>query len=245
MEGGAVLGSGIAIIPARGGSKRIPRKNLKPFLGRPILDYSIQACLGSGLFESVLVSTEDEEIAEFAQQAGASVPFRREPATSSDHATTAEVLLEVFAMLETQGHRYEWACCCYPTAPFVSPQLLQQAFERLQSAGVDGVMSVCRHSAPIWRALTVSEDGVLRMVWPEYELVRSQDLPPTVYDAGQFYVFKVEPFRQAKKLYLPSMVALELCETAVQDIDRESDWELAEMKYARLAERPEKRSPCP
>jgi len=234
MEGAAVLGPGIAIIPARGGSKRIPRKNLRPFLGRPILQYSIQACLESGLFESVLVSTDDEEIAGFARQTGASVPFLRDPSTAGDHATTAEVLLEVFATLESGGRSYDWACCCYPTAPFVRPQLLHQAFERLQPVEVDGVMTVCRHSPPIWRALKVS-DGTLKMVWPEHELVRSQDLPPTYYDSGQFYLFKVDRFLRARKLYLPAMVALEVSEAEAQDIDKESDWELAEMKFARRA----------
>ena len=223
----------IAIIPARGGSKRIPRKNVRLFLGEPILAYPIKACLASGLFETVLVSTDDDEIAALAVELGAEVPFRRSPQTSDDFATTADVLLEVLLSQRARGYEFSWACCCYPTAPLLTPETLRRAAEKLEPAEVDGVIPVCRYSTPIWRALQL-EEGRLRLQWPEYENSRSQDLPHAYYDSGQFYLFKVASFLQTRSLFMPNTAAIELSEAETQDIDNEIDWKLAELKYSLL-----------
>lgn len=220
----------IAIITARGGSKRIPRKNIKEFCGKPILAYSIEAALSSGLFDTVMVSTDDKEIADIAQSFGAKVPFYRSEKTANDFATTNDVLLEVLDEYEKRGEHFEIACCIYPTAPFVTAGKLQKAFEQLLASDADTLIPVVAFSYPPQRAMIVKE-GRLVFEYPQYLDSRSQDLEPHFHDVGQFYVFRTEAFRQNKKLMVGNILPMEVPELEVQDIDNQTDWEIAEMKY--------------
>lgn len=220
----------LAIIPARGGSKRIPRKNIKDFCGHPIIAYSIAAALDSGLFEEVMVSTDDAEIAETALKFGAKVPFLRSPETADDFATTAAVLEEVLLKYEELGQHFETACCLYPTAPLLKSESLKEAFALLSDKKYDSVFPVLKYSYHIWRSLKM-ENGNVSMNWPEHVNSRSQDLPPTFHDAGQFYFFRTEALLQQKTLFTDNSGAIELSELEVQDIDTLADWQMAEIKY--------------
>lgn len=224
----------LAVITARGGSKRIPRKNIKPFLGKPILLYSIQAALDSGVFDEVMVSTEDEEIAELAGKAGAKVPFFRSSNTANDYATTADVLLEVLEQYREMGMQFDYICCIYPTAPFVSAGRLREAMEKLTAQDADALLPVVKFSFPPQRSVVLGEDGFLRFKWQEYMLARSQDLEPFYHDAGQFYGLRVESFLEQKKMVMAKTIPMELPESEVQDIDTEEDWRIAEAKYRAL-----------
>ncbi len=224
----------LAVITARGGSKRIPRKNVKPFLGKPILLYSIRAALDSGVFDEVMVSTEDEEIAKLARDAGAKVPFFRSSDTANDYATTADVLLEVLAQYRELGVQFDYVCCIYPTAPFVTAGRLKEAMEKLTAQGADALLPVVRFSFPPQRSVVIGDDGFLRFKWQEYMLARSQDLEPFYHDAGQFYCLKADSFWAQKKLVMAKTIAMELPESEVQDIDTEEDWRIAEAKYKAL-----------
>lgn len=226
------MSSSIAIITARGGSKRIPRKNVKLFCGKPIITYSIEAALQSGLFEEVMVSTEDEEIAQIARQAGASVPFMRSQESAGDYASTDDVLLEVLKAYEEQGRTFDAFCCLYPTAPFVTAQKLQKAMKLLEQA--DSVMPVVPFSFPPQRCMVLNEAGELHMKWPEYAQTRSQDLEPYYHDCGQFYCCKTDLFLQYKTTDLPHMMPMIMSELEVQDIDNPDDWEIAELKYQKM-----------
>lgn len=226
------MSSSIAIITARGGSKRIPRKNVKLFCGQPIITYSIEAALQSGLFEEVMVSTEDEEIAQIARQAGASVPFMRSQESAGDYASTDDVLLEVLKAYEEQGRTFDTFCCLYPTAPFVTAQKLQKAMKLLEQA--DSVMPVVPFSFPPQRCMVLNEAGELHMKWPEYAQTRSQDLEPYYHDCGQFYCCKTDLFLQYKTTDLPHMMPMIMSELEVQDIDNPDDWEIAELKYQKM-----------
>ncbi len=223
----------IAIITARGGSKRIPRKNIKPFNGKPIIQYSIEACLHSGIFEEVMVSTDDQEIAEVAIKAGAKVPFMRSAKTSDDFATTADVLNEVIQQYASKGINFEYACCCYPTAPFITAEKLTEAYQMITTRKADVVMPVARYSVPIWWAMKKENDQI-SLNWPENANVRSQDLPVSYYDCGQFYFLNIETFNQKSSLFTENTLGLEVPETEVQDIDNEEDWKIAELKFATL-----------
>ena len=220
----------IAIITARGGSKRIPRKNIKEFCGKPILAYSIEAALASECFDTVMVSTDDEEIAEIARKYGAQVPFIRSEATANDYATTADVLLEVLAKYEEQGEVFERACCIYPTAPFLTAGRLSEAMTLLEDKQADSVLPIVRFSFPPQRCVVI-KDGFLQPKWPECMSMRSQDLEPFYHDVGQFYCFKVSSFLTRKNLVMEKTVPLEMSEVEVQDIDTPSDWQMAEIKY--------------
>ena len=226
----------IAIITARGGSKRIPRKNIKDFCGKPILAYSIEAAVSSGLFDTVMVSTEDEEIAEVARKYGAEVPFYRSEKTAGDFATTNDVLLEVLEEYKKRGQEFELACCIYPTAPFVSAEKLKKAMGELENSDADTLIPVVPFSYPPQRAMVVRE-GRLVFFQPEYMDSRSQDLEPHYHDVGQFYVFRTEAFERNRKLMLGNILPFVISELEVQDIDNESDWEIAEMKYRILKEK--------
>ena len=188
----------IAIITARGGSKRIPHKNIKEFCGKPIIEYSIEAAKQAGIFDTVMVSTDDNKIAEIAKNAGAEVPFMRSEETSNDYATTADVLMEVLEKYKERGIRYENACCIYPTAPFVTGYKLRQAMEMLVKEKKDSVMPVVPFSFPPLRGMVIN-DGKLEYKWQEYAMKRSQDLEEIYHDCGQFYVFRVETFEKEKK----------------------------------------------
>lgn len=220
----------IAIITARGGSKRIPRKNIKDFCGKPIIAYSIEAALSSGCFDEVMVSTDDEEIAEISRRYGAKVPFMRSETTSNDYATTADVLLEVLSEYKKLGKEFDIMACLYPTAPFVTGNKLKEAFDIIDKTGADGVVPVVRFSFPPQRGFIVN-NGRVAYKYPEYKAARSQDLEPFFHDCGQFYISKVSAFFKNKWLITDNTCPLIVAETEVQDIDNETDWQLAEIKY--------------
>lgn len=223
----------LCIIPARGGSKRIPRKNIKEFLGKPIIAYSLEAALKSGLFEEVMVSTDDIEIASIAKQYGASVPFMRSAETANDFATTKDVLDEVLAGYQKIGKSFDAMCCIYATAPLITAQDVKDAYERLAQSDFTCAYPVVQFSYPIWRCLDVAEDGSMKRHWPEYENSRSQDLPKEYHDTGTFYWYKLKD----NAIQSGKIGAIILPEERVQDIDTETDWLLAELKYKMLNER--------
>ena len=222
--------SSVAIITARGGSKRIPRKNIKEFCGKPIIAYSIEAALGSGIFDEVMVSTDDVEIADIAKAFGAKVPFFRSEKTSNDFATTADVISEVLDKYEKMGRSFDYACCIYPTAPFITAEKLKLAMEKLQSEGGDSAMPVVKFSFPPQRCLIIN-DGSLEYKWPENMNKRSQDLEPFYHDCGQYYVFKVNSFKKSGQIIGGKVIPIITPDTEVQDIDEMTDWEIAELKY--------------
>ena len=225
----------LAIITARGGCKRIPRKNIREFLGRPIIEYSIDAALKSGCFDEVMVSTDDEEIAEIAKKAGASVPFLRSDANANDFATTSDVMKEVISEYEKRGQQFDYVCCIYPTAPFITAERLKEAIEKLASTGAYSVVPVIRFSFPPQRGLVIKDD-VLSYIHPEYTFTRSQDLEPVYHDAGQFYCVNTKAFMEKCSLFGDTTKELILDEMEVQDIDTITDWKLAELKYRLLHE---------
>ena len=223
----------LAIITARGGSKRIPHKNIQEFCGRPIIVYSIEAALTCGVFDEVMVSTDDEEIARIAKEAGAVIPFLRSAETSNDFATTADVIMEVLDEYGKQGQYFDTACCIYPTAPFITSQKLKNAVELLEKKEYDSVMPVAEFSFPPLRGMVMDEDKV-SYKWEEFSMARSQDLDKIYHDVGQFYVFAVEKFKDTKKLVTKNTGAIVIDELEMQDIDNEVDWKLAELKYQLL-----------
>lgn len=223
----------IAIIPARGGSKRIPRKNIKNFLGKPIIAYSIEAALQSGAFDEVMVSTDDVEIAEIAKKYGANVPFFRSPEMSTDMVMTAPVLVEVVNEYKKLGQEFEYGCCIYPCAPFINPQKIKEGLELMKEKKADNAIPVVQFSYPIQRALKIDNDK-LSMILPENLNVRSQDLMPTYHDIGQYYCFKIESFLKNPTLFSENTVSIVTPESEVQDIDTEEDWKIAEIKYKLL-----------
>lgn len=220
----------IAIITARGGSKRIPRKNIREFCGKPILAYSIEAAIESKLFDTVMVSTDDGEIAQIARSYGAEVPFYRSESTAGDYATTNDVLLEVLEEYEKRGEHYELGCCIYPTAPFVTADKLRDAMERLENSGADTLIPVVAFSYPPQRAMIVKE-GRLVFEYPQYLDSRSQDLEPHYHDVGQFYLFYTQAFECNRKLMTGDILPYVVSELEVQDIDNLTDWEIAEIKF--------------
>ncbi|PTS95979.1 pseudaminic acid cytidylyltransferase [Pedobacter sp. HMWF019] len=226
----------IAIITARGGSKRIPRKNIKDFLGSPIIKYSIDAALNAGCFDEVMVSTDDEEIASIAKALGASVPFMRTSNNSNDFATTADVISEVLDAYKALGEEFEYSCCIYPTAPFVTSEKLKTAFKKLKESEADSLVPVVSFGFPILRSFKI-EEGRVKMNWPEHMNTRSQDLPPAYHDCGQFYFVRTSAFLERKKLFSDYTLPYEMPESEVQDIDTEEDWKVAEIKYTFLLER--------
>lgn len=223
----------LVIITARGGSKRIPRKNIKLFLGKPIIQYSIEAALNSSCFDEVMVSTDDKEIAEKSIELGAKVPFIRSDKNSNDFSTTADVIEEVIEQYKLNGLKFKYVCCIYPTAPFITADKLQQALQMIKTQSVSSVVSVVKYSFPILRSFNLKE-GYLNLNWPEYANKRSQDLPAAYHDAGQFYFLRADDFMKSKKIFTDKTLGFELPETEVQDIDTEDDWKLAEIKYTFL-----------
>jgi len=226
----------LAIIPARGGSKRIPRKNVKEFCGKPILAYSVEAALEAGIFDEVMVSTDDEEIARLAEQFGARVPFMRSEKTAGDFATTADVISEVLYNYSRQGREFDTFCCIYPTAPLLTADRLRTAVQLLEESAMDGVVSVVKYGFPVQRSF-VMEEGQLKVKWPEYILARSQDLEPFYHDAGQLYCLRSSSFARQGKMFMDRTIPLILSEMEVQDIDTEEDWKIAELKYEMLRRR--------
>lgn len=223
----------LCIIPARGGSKRIPKKNIKDFLGKPVIAYSIQAALDSGLFSEVMVSTDDAEIAEVAKLYGASVPFLRSDKNADDFATTMDVLTEVLLEYEKRGNFYENICCIYPCAPFVNVRKLSASYELLAAKNFDSVFPVMAFSFPVQRAMRL-EDQKLKFINPEYASSRSQDLEKRYHDAGQFYWMKVATTLKQHRILTDNSGGLIISELEGQDIDNLTDWKLAELKYQLL-----------
>jgi pseudaminic acid cytidylyltransferase len=220
----------VAIIPARGGSKRIPRKNIRPFAGQPMIAHTIAAARETGLFDRIVVSTDDAEIAEVARAAGAEVPFVRDAEISGDHAGTAEVIIDAVVRLRRDGP-VTHACCIYATAPFVRPQDIRTGYQTLIDRGVGGVFSVTTFAFPIFRALSLGKDGRLSMFWPEHRLTRSNDLPEAYHDAGQFYWVDADRLLAEKTLYLSDAMPVIIPRWRVQDIDTPEDWETAERMF--------------
>lgn len=220
----------IAIIPARGGSKRIPKKNIKLFCGEPIIKYSIENALSSDAFEEVVVSTDDERIAELAASYGATVPFLREQSLSDDYSTTGQVIFDVIQRLESCGKRYNYCACVYPTAPFMSAKKIKEAMDRLIQSDANEIITVVKYSSPPQRAFYYDNKNIIRK-WPQYANSRSQDLEPLYFDAGQFYGYKTSAYLQSKGDILEGIIPYVLLPTEVQDIDNIEDWQLAEMKY--------------
>jgi pseudaminic acid cytidylyltransferase len=223
--------SNLCCIPARGGSKRVPRKNIKPFLGKPIISYSIEAALQSRLFDEVMVSTDDPEIAAIAEKYGASVPFTRSDANASDYATLADVLIEVLDEYQLESKSFKNICCVLPTAPLTSSKRLHEAWLHFHNGSFDSVCPVVAISHPIFRALEIDQNGHLKMIWPEYLKSRSQDFKPAYHDSGSFYWVKTKALQNEETLFCKYGSAVILPEVEVQDIDTDSDWRLAELKY--------------
>lgn len=223
--------SSVAIITARGGSKRIPRKNIKEFMGKPMLAYAIEAALKSKLFDEVMVSTDDKEIAEITEKYGAKVPFMRSEKTANDFATTADVLDEVLSEYEIRNKHFDEFCCIYPCVPFLTAEILKQAAKKKVSLQADALMPVVRYSYPIQRAVIINQDGSLEYREPENASKRSQDLEPTYHDVGMFYFCNTQKFKQNRTVILPKTALFEMNETAIQDIDTMEDWKMAEIKY--------------
>lgn len=226
----------LAIIPARGGSKRIPGKNIRLFLGVPIIKYSIDAAINSKIFDEIIVSTDDKKIAYLSQSSGAKVPFFRSTGASGDYAATADVVLEVLREYRKRGKEFEYFCCIYPAAPFVSAEKLISAIKILKKTNADAVIPVVSFSYPIQRALKY-ENGLLKMFWPENLNKRSQDLEPVYHDTGQFYWLKTSSFLVQKKIFAKNTVPLRVSELETQDIDSEEDWKIAEIKYRMIKEK--------
>ena len=220
----------IAIITARGGSKRIPKKNIKEFCGKPIIAYSIEAALDSGAFDEVMVSTDSKEIAELAIRYGAKVPFMRSEKTSNDFATTVDVIEEVLSDYCKRGFFYDYFTCIYPTAPFLNGNILKEAMEKVIESSASALIPVVRFSFPPQRAFII-KNGALCYEFPEYERVRSQDLEPIYHDCGQFYICSCEAFSKYGSLITPKTIPFIMPEERVQDIDTNSDWEIAEAKF--------------
>lgn len=228
------MSNAVALIPARSGSKRIPGKNFKPFNGLPMVAYSIRAAKSSGLFRRIIVSTDSDEIAAVAEAHGAECPFRRPPELANDTASTAAVVLHGLDWLEGQEDLPEMVCCLYATAPFVQAGDLQAGFELMRSTGCGSAFTVTNFDAPIFRAFTLTEAGTLAMIWPDYEMSRSQELPEALHDAGQFYWLDVARFRQEPRIFRGDSRPVILPRWRVQDIDTPEDWQRAELLHRLL-----------
>lgn len=220
----------IAIITARGGSKRIPKKNIKDFLGKPIISYSIEAALTSKLFDRVMVSTDSEEIKKVAIRYGAEVPFMRSEKTSDDFATTRDVLLEVIEEYKRIGIEFDEFACIYPTAPFITSSLLIDAYKKFKGENANALIPVVKFSFPPQRAFVI-KDNHLGLFDKDSFLRRSQDLEPLYHDCGQFYIYNTSEFIKCNKPIMDCTIGFELDESLIQDIDTLEDWNLAEMKY--------------
>lgn len=221
----------IAIIPARGGSKRIPHKNIKEFAGKPMIAWPIEAARKSGLFDKIIVSTDDAQIARVAEQYGAEAPFYRPAELADDYSPTANVLLHALKWLREHHLDSEYFACIYPTAPFLQASDLQEAYEILRRNNAPGILSVATFPYPILRALKKRGNGSLEFAWPEYKLTRSQDLPTFYQDAGQFYIYQTDSFIRHECQIVPGMLPYEMPRHRVQDIDDMEDFEMAERLF--------------
>lgn len=225
------MGGKLAIITARGGSKRIPKKNIKEFCGKPIISYAIQVAIDSGIFERVMVSTDSEEIKDIALKYGAEVPFLRSKENSDDYATTEDVIMEVVKAYDQLGEHYDTVCCLYPTAPFINRDILKKAVEIMDRKSPAAVIPVVQFSYPPQRCFVIDENGFARFKYPEYVKARSQDLEKQYHDAGQFYVYNVKKLFEKNGVIEDDFAPIILPEVCVQDIDTLDDWKMAELKY--------------
>jgi pseudaminic acid cytidylyltransferase len=224
----------LCVIPARGGSKRIPRKNIRSFAGRPILAWSIRAAQETGLFERVMVSTDDDEIAAVALEHGAEIPFLRPKELADEHTGTNAVVKQAIQWHAGQGIQVDVACCIYATAPFVQPRYLREGYETLRATDKAFVFSVTSYAFPIQRAIHLNPLGEVEAFYPQYRNARSQDLEPAYHDAGQFYWGRAEAFLNDVVMYSTSSLPVILPRHLVQDIDTEEDWRRAEFMYQAL-----------
>ncbi len=218
----------VAIIPARGGSKRIPRKNIREFCGKPMIAWSIEAAKASGCFERIIVSTDDVEIADVAKRRGAEVPFLRPDELSDDYTGTLPVIRHAVDWLEQNGDPIEYACCIYATAPFISPEDLKRGWELIQQENSSYAFSVTSYAFPIQRAIRITESGRVAMFSPEHFNTRSQDLEEAWHDAGQFYWGTAEAWLEERAIFSAGAVPVKLPRHRVQDIDTSEDWTRAE-----------------
>jgi len=225
----------LAIIPARGGSKRIPRKNIKPFAGKPMIAWSIEAALTSGCFDRIIVSTDDAEIADVARAHGAEVPFIRPPELSDDHTGTIPVVAHAVGWMGQHVGHVELACCLYATAPFVQAQDLRQGFDLLQRSGAQYAFTVTNFAAPIQRSFRITGQQRIEMLNPAQFNTRSQDLEEAYHDAGQFYWGRAQAWLAATPLYSEFTTPLVLPRYRVQDIDTQNDWIRAELMFELLS----------
>ena len=226
----------ICVIPARGGSKRIPRKNIKDFNGKPIIAYSIEAALKSNCFDQVIVSTDDDEIAEVAKTYGAKVPFTRPVKLSNDYAGTIPVIKHAIEWMEDGKNSVENVCCLYATAPFIQPKIISKAYQKLKDTKANYCFSVTSFAFPIQRAIKIVQDDKVNMFYPEYFNTRSQDLEEAYHDAGQFYWGKAQAFKDELPIFIEVATPYILPRYLVQDIDTLEDWIRAEVMYRVLQE---------
>lgn len=224
----------VAIIPARGGSKRIPKKNIKIFAGLPIIAYSINTAKDSNLFDRIILSTDSEEIAEIGKSYGAEVPFMRPSELSDDFTGTAEVLIHSLKWLNEHDIFYNYFCCIYATAPFLTKEYLVKGFDILSQNNATTAFSITSFSYPIFRALKIEENNRVKLYWPKYRNSRSNDLPNAYHDAGQFYWGDTEKFLKEPALYSADSIPIILPRYLVHDIDTPEDWEAAEKLYMAL-----------
>jgi N-acylneuraminate cytidylyltransferase len=222
----------LAIIPARGNSKRIPRKNIRDFLGKPIISYPIQTARATGLFDEIMVSTDDEGIARLAEEYGAVVPFMRSGKNADDHAVLRDVVREVLGNYRSKGREFDNYCMILPTAVLLTKERIIQGYEKLVRGEYSAVMAVVRNSYPVFRSLTLDDSGCWQWLFEEYATRRSQDLPETYHDAGQFYWRNIASFFNDEPH--PCKGTIILNEMEAHDIDTEEDWKIAEMKYRLL-----------
>ena len=222
--------SNLCIIPARGGSKRIPKKNIKSFLGKPIIAYSIEAAIQSKLFTEIMVSTDCQETAEIAQEYGAKVPFLRSKGNSNDFATTYDVIKEVIDEYKKNEVNFKNICCIYACAPFVTANKLKQAYQELSNSKVDAIFPVIEYSFPIQRAIKIN-NGKIKLFNTKYLNTRSQDLDKSYHDAGQFYLMKSEKILKKGRIITDNCSSIIITELEGQDIDNDTDWKLAELKF--------------
>ena len=218
----------IAVIPARGGSKRIPRKNIKDFCGKPMIAYAITAAKDTGLFQHIVVSTDDDEIAKIAKSWGAETPFVRPPELANDHAATVPVIAHSVKACRSLGWNFDYACCIYPAVPFIQIDDLKGSLAQLASSEIDYCFPITQYSSPIQRALKMLSNGRIKPFYPEFELTRTQDLEPAYYDAGQFYWGKASAWLTNPKIY-GSGIGYVIPNSRAVDIDTLDDWERAEI----------------
>lgn len=225
----------VAVFTARGGSKRIPNKNTKEFLGSPLISYPLKQALNCGFFDHVVVSTDSEEIRALAVSLGAEVPFVRSKKNSDDYATTMDVLKEVLGPIEEfYGQAIDHLCCIYPTAVFLKGEWIKSSYDQLRASESTSLCAVCAYSPPIQRSFFRDENGALIWNFPEFKASRSQDLDANYYDVGQFYWLTPEHIRSQESVVIPGSQGFQVSSIYNQDIDTPEDWVLAEVKYKHL-----------